>query len=47
MDRAVLERASPDYVLGRICAGVLENVTVDIMKRLGLDARLRLHVAFR
>jgi p-hydroxybenzoate 3-monooxygenase len=37
----VLERASPDYVLGRIRAGVLESVTVDLMAGLGLDARLR------
>ncbi|MBO9579434.1 MAG: 4-hydroxybenzoate 3-monooxygenase [Sphingobium sp.] len=41
VDCVVLERAGPDYVLGRIRAGVLENVTVDIMARLGLDARLR------
>lgn len=37
----VLERQSPDYVLGRIRAGVLERVTVDLMARLGLDARLK------
>jgi p-hydroxybenzoate 3-monooxygenase len=37
----VLERHTPDYVLGRIRAGVLETVTVDVMARLGLDARLR------
>jgi p-hydroxybenzoate 3-monooxygenase len=37
----VLERASPEYVLGRIRAGVLESVTVDLMTGLGLDARLR------
>ena len=37
----VLERQSPDYVLGRIRAGVLEQVTVGLMERLGLDARLR------
>jgi p-hydroxybenzoate 3-monooxygenase len=36
----VLERQSGDYVLGRIRAGVLERVTVDLMKRLGLDGRL-------
>jgi p-hydroxybenzoate 3-monooxygenase len=41
IDCLVLERQSPDYVLGRIRAGVLETVTVDIMARLGLDARLR------
>ena len=37
----VLERQSPDYVLGRIRAGVLETITVDLMARLGLDARLK------
>src|SRR6187399_2486992 len=37
----VLERQAPDYVLGRIRAGVLEQVTVSLMARLGLDARLR------
>ncbi len=36
----VLERRSPDYVLGRIRAGVLEEITVSLMERLGLDARL-------
>jgi len=37
----VLERQAPDYVLGRIRAGVLERVTVGLMERLGLDARLK------
>ncbi len=37
----VLERQAPDYVLGRIRAGVLEQVTVGLMERLGLDARLK------
>jgi len=37
----VLERRSPDYVLGRIRAGVLEQGTVDMVARLGLDARLK------
>jgi p-hydroxybenzoate 3-monooxygenase len=37
----VLERQSPDYVLGRIRAGVLEQITVSLMGRLGLDARLK------
>src|SRR3569623_175442 len=37
----VLERRSPEYVLGRIRAGVLERVTVGLMERLGLDARLK------
>jgi p-hydroxybenzoate 3-monooxygenase len=37
----VLERRSPEHVLGRIRAGVLERITVSLMERLGLDARLR------
>jgi p-hydroxybenzoate 3-monooxygenase len=37
----VLERRTPDYVLSRIRAGVLEQVTVGLMERLGLDARLK------
>src|SRR6187399_2760252 len=36
----VLERQAPDYVLGRIRAGVLEQITVSLMERLGLAARL-------
>jgi p-hydroxybenzoate 3-monooxygenase len=41
VDCIVLERATGDYVLGRIRAGVLETITVDIMSRLGLDTRLK------
>jgi p-hydroxybenzoate 3-monooxygenase len=41
IDCLVLERHTPDYVLGRIRAGVLETVTVDVLARLGLDVRLR------
>lgn len=41
IDCVVLERQTPDYVLGRIRAGVLERVTVGLMERLGLDARLK------
>jgi p-hydroxybenzoate 3-monooxygenase len=36
----VIERQSPDYVLGRIRAGVLETTTTDLMRRLGIDARM-------
>jgi p-hydroxybenzoate 3-monooxygenase len=41
VDCVVIERQTPDYVLGRIRAGVLEQVTVGLMERLGLDARLK------
>jgi p-hydroxybenzoate 3-monooxygenase len=37
----VLERRSADYVLSRIRAGVLEQGTVEMVARLGLDARLK------
>jgi p-hydroxybenzoate 3-monooxygenase len=37
----VVERQTPDYVLGRIRAGVLEQGAVALMERLGLDARLK------
>src|SRR5690606_17298099 len=37
----VLERRTPDYVLSRIRAGVLEQITASLMARLGLDARLK------
>ncbi len=40
IDCIVLERASGDYVLGRIRAGVLERVTTDLMERLGLAERM-------
>lgn len=41
IDCVVVERQAPDYVLGRVRAGVLEQITVDLMARLGLDERLR------
>lgn len=41
VDCVVLERRTPDYVLSRIRAGVLETITVDLMERLGLDARMK------
>ena len=41
IDCLVVERQSPEYVLSRIRAGVLETITVELMKRLGLDERLQ------
>lgn len=41
IDCIVIERQAPDYILGRIRAGVLEQVTVGLMADLGLDARLK------
>ncbi len=40
IDCVIVERASADYVLGRIRAGVLERTTTDLLHRLGIDARL-------
>ena len=37
----VLERHDRDYVEGRVRAGVLEQVTVDVLTKLGLDGRMR------
>lgn len=42
VDCVVVERQTPDYVLGRIRAGVLERITVSLMERLGLDGRLKI-----
>ncbi|EIZ78535.1 p-hydroxybenzoate 3-monooxygenase [Novosphingobium sp. Rr 2-17] len=41
VDCVVLERQTGDYVLSRIRAGVLEQITVSLMERLGLDARMK------
>lgn len=41
VDCVVLERQSGPYVLSRIRAGVLEQITVSLMERLGLDARIK------
>lgn len=41
IDNIVIEQRSPEYVLGRIRAGILECVTVEALARAGVDARLR------
>ncbi len=41
VEAVVLERKDRAYVEGRVRAGVLEQITVDLMARLGLDARLK------
>ncbi len=41
VDAIILERQSPEYVLGRIRAGVLEQVTMDILAKAGVDQRLK------
>jgi p-hydroxybenzoate 3-monooxygenase len=40
IDNVVIERQSADYVLGRIRAGVLEQVTVDSLDACGVGARM-------
>ncbi|MHC9086870.1 4-hydroxybenzoate 3-monooxygenase [Luteimonas sp. RIT-PG2_3] len=41
IDNVILERQTPDYVRGRIRAGVLEQVTVELMDEVGIGARMR------
>lgn len=41
VDAVVLERRDREYVEGRVRAGVLEQITVDLMTELGLDERMR------
>ena len=40
VDVIIVERRSADYVLSRIRAGVLETVTAELMRRLGIDERM-------
>lgn len=39
IDAVIIEQRSPDYVLGRIRAGVLEQVSMDLLDRAGVGAR--------
>src|SRR5262245_55735474 len=40
IDAVILEQRSQEYVLGRIRAGLLEQGTVDLLRRTGVGARL-------
>jgi len=40
IDHVIVERQSPDYVLGRIRAGVLEQVAVDLLDEAGVGERM-------
>ena len=40
IDAVIVERQSPDYVLGRIRAGVLEQVTIDLLDEAGVGRRM-------
>lgn len=41
IDNVILDRVGKDYILGRVRAGVLEQGTVELVRRAGADARLR------
>jgi p-hydroxybenzoate 3-monooxygenase len=41
IDNVIIERQSPDYVLGRIRAGVLEQTTLDLLDQAGVGAKAR------
>ena len=41
IDAVILEQRTPEYVLSRIRAGVLEQGTVDVLRLAGVDGRLR------
>jgi p-hydroxybenzoate 3-monooxygenase len=41
IDTVLLENRSPDYVLGRIRAGVLESSSVELLESVGLGSRIR------
>ena len=40
IDNVIIERQSPDYVLGRIRAGVLEQGMVDLLREAGVHERM-------
>src|SRR5690606_14759366 len=40
IDNVIIERRSPDYVLGRIRAGVLEHGFVDLMREAGVTEHM-------
>jgi len=40
IDALIVERQSPEYVLGRIRAGILEQVTADLLDEAGVGARM-------
>ncbi len=40
IDNIIIERQSADYVLGRIRAGILEQITVDLLNEAGVGSRV-------
>ena len=45
IDAVILERQTGDYVLGRIRAGILEQVCIDLMDEAGVGERQRVIAA--
>ena len=41
IDNIIVERQTGEYVLGRIRAGILEQVAVDLMEEIGAAAHMR------
>lgn len=41
VDAVIVERQTKEHVAGRIRAGVLEDTTTNVLKRLGIDARMK------
>lgn len=41
IDHILIEQRSPEYVLGRIRAGILEQVSVELLAEAGVDAQLK------
>jgi len=40
IDNVILERQTGEYVLGRVRAGVIEQVTIDLLDEAGVGARM-------
>ncbi|HCB15592.1 MAG TPA: 4-hydroxybenzoate 3-monooxygenase, partial [Alteromonas sp.] len=40
IDNIIVERVSPDYILGRIRAGILEQGFVDLVREAGVNQRM-------
>lgn len=40
IDTVIIERQTPDYILGRIRAGVLEQGMVDLLRQAGVNRRM-------
>ena len=45
IDNVILERQTGEYVLGRVRAGVIEQVTMDLLDEAGVDPKAKWFVA--